>query len=600
MRYRMQVVDYIARFLSERGADRIFAISGASNVRLIDAVARRAELAYTCPHHEQAGVMAALAYHRVAGRPAVMTVTAGPGGLNAITGVADAWLDSLPLLVLAGQEKSQFLADGLRGHGVQGLPLARMVAPVTKLAATLEDPTQVRALLEKAWHMMHVGRPGPVWLDLPQDLQTARINPDQLEPYLPPAPPPFDDVDAAAALLVELIERASRPLLWVGHGVRLANAVDTLRRVVDRLGVPVLCAWNGSDLLAEDHQLYAGRAGVYGQRAANFALQNCDLIAGLGTRMAIPQRGYEDAEFARAAVKFVVDIDRAELSKWRTPVHHPVHADVGDFLRAVERQSAPSGDRHGPWRARITAWRGRYPPVTVADREKLPERINSYHFIDRLSAHLPDDAIVVTDMGTSLTCTHAAIRLREGHRLITSTGLGEMGYGLPAAIGAALAAGGRPVVFIGTEGSLMMNLQELQTWAHLALPIKAFLLNNDAYLTIYHTEMAMFGDRLSACTPETGVSFPDLAKVVPAFGIGFQELTDSDLLDEVIVETLSAPGPRFVNVRMPSDQFLGPKTAVKVRADGSVWSPPLEDLKPFLSREELAENMLVPLLPEDS
>lgn len=595
----MQVVDYIAWFLASRGCDRIFAISGASNVRVIDAIARHPDLDYTCPHHEQAGVMASLAYHRVSGRPAVMTVTAGPGGANAIIGIADAWLDSLPMIMLAGQEKSQFLHDGLRGHGVQGLPLATMVGPVTKLSATLTRADDVRRLLEEAWHVAHSGRPGPVWIDLPQDLQTVQVEHDAMVGFTPPVAQPVD-VDGPARTLVELLAQAERPLIWVGHGVRLAGAVDVFRRVAERLGAPVICAWNGADLLDEHHPLYAGRPGVYGQRAGNFVLQNCDLIVGLGTRFAIPQRGYVDAEFARAAKKFIVDIDPTELGKWQVAVEHPVCADVGALLRAVDALGPVALPAWAPWKARIAQWRAAYPPVTDAHRAPLQGAVNSYAFIDRLSEHLPDDAIVVTDMGTSLTCTHAALRLKPGQRLVTSTGLGEMGYGLPAAIGAALGSGGRPVVFVGTEGSLMMNLQELQTWAHLGLDLRAFLLDNNAYLTICHTERALFGDRLNACSPETGVSFPDFSKLLPAFGLPYRRVDALDDVDALLTDVFATPGPVFVDVIMPSDQLLGPKTAVKVRADGSLFSPPLEDLSPFLPREELAANMIVPMIEEEA
>ncbi|MEO8502780.1 MAG: thiamine pyrophosphate-binding protein [Acidobacteriota bacterium] len=599
----MKLPDYVASFFASRGAEQLFAISGASNLRLLDAFARHPALRYVCPHHEQAGVMAAITYTRLSRRPGIMMVTAGPGAANTITGLASAYLDSIPIFVIAGQEKSDYLAPGYgcRGKGVQGLPMVRIVEPVTKMAVTVTHPTEIRSVLERAFHEAYSGRPGPVWIEIPQDLQTADIDPDSLPGFTAPAAPAVD-YTGAAQRTIALLRDAERPLLWVGHGIRLADCVAEFRDAVVQLGVPVLAAWNGADLIEESHPLYAGRAGTYGQRAGNFAVQNCDLLIALGTRLAIPQMGYVQKEFARAARKVVIEIDPAELAKLDPAPDLSVCGDVGAFLRALlaELAAAPANRaaRTG-WVERCARWRREYPPVTDEHRLPVAGKINSYDFIDQLSDALAPDDVIVTDMGTSLTCTHAAIRLQDGQRLVTSTGLGEMGFGLPGAIGASLGAPERRVVFVGTEGSLMMNLQELQTVIHLQLPLKIFILNNNGYLTIRHTEQALFGDRLTACSPETGVTFPDLLRLAGAFGFPTFEVDDRARCGEVIRAALAQPGAVFCNVKMPEDQFLGPKTAVKVRPDGSLVSPPLEDLFPFLPRPELADNMIVPLLSED-
>jgi acetolactate synthase-1/2/3 large subunit len=599
----MKLADYVADFLAARSASVVFAINGAGNIALLDAVHRHRDLTYLCPHHEQAGVMAAITYARLAGRPGVMLVTGGPGAVNTITGIADAYLDSMPVVILAGQESSKYLGaeSRMRGKGVQGLPMTEILRPITKYAATVTTPSTIRYHLERAFHEAYSGRPGPVFVDIAMDCQSKEVDPDQLERFTPPADQvPDSYFDAKAVELLQLLHAARRPVLWAGHGLRAAGAVDSFHALLDRLPVPCLVAWNGADLLHEQHPCYAGRAGTYGQRAANFIVQNSDLVIGLGTRLAIPQIGYEQSQFARAAKKVVVEIDPEELAKFNPPPTIGVLGDVGRFVAALQRQldAGQQSFDFSEWSARCRAYRSAYPPVTDEQRRPLPGRVNSYHFIDRLSEQLDASAVIATDMGTSLTCTHAAIRLKRGQRLVTSTGLGEMGFGLPGAIGACLGAGRKPTVFIGTEGSLMMNIQELQTVVSLGLPLRIFILNNNGYLTIRHTARALFGDRMPGCGPESGVTFPDLEKVAHAFGLPHVRIDEAAHLDAKISAVLAADGPIFCQVMMPEDQFLGPKTAVRVRPDGTLFSPPLEDLAPFLPREELVANMIVPPLEE--
>ena len=594
----MRVSDYIARFLVEQGVDLVFTITGAGNVRLIEAV-HEAGIRYVCPHHEQAALMAAIARHRIHGTPAVCLVTGGPGAANTLIGLADAHLDSLPLVVIAGQERVGFVdpPNALRGKGVQGLDMVHMVSTVTKYAACLTRPTDLRHLLERAFHEATTGRPGPVWVEVPQDLQWASVEPDALLGLTPPVIAAATDMSAAASAMLALVAEARRPLVWVGHGIRLGRCEALFHRVFDALGIPALVSWQGADLIPDDHPLYVGRAGVYGQRWANFALQTCDLLITLGTRLALPQRGYVDAEFAPGARKVIVEIDPAELDKFTFPVDLPVLGDVAEFLAAVDSQlsAAPStGPRFPAWITQCHDWRDRYPmSVAPAETDEVTAGINSYWFIERLSAALPSDAIVVTDMGTSLTCTHATIRLQAGQRLLTSTGLGEMGFGLPGAIGAALGAPGRCVVLIAGEGSLMMNLQELQTLRHLSLPVTVFLLNNNGYLTIQHTHHALFGSggTASATGPSTGVSFPDFAGVAAAFDLTFRRTAAADGLDAWLRDVLALPGRVLAEVVMPTFQELVPKSSLKVRPDGSVYSPPLEDLYPFLPPEQLRREL---------
>ena len=593
---KIMLTDYVANFLAEKNIETVFAVTGASAIRLIDSVAKHPAMNYVCPHHEQAGVMAAIGYFRKTNQPGVMIVTAGPGATNALTGVASAYLDSIPLIVLAGQEKTEFLNDGLRGKGVQGLPMAAIAAPVTKKSYVVTNADEIDHILSEAYELATKGRPGPVWIDIPQDVQNKLIE----EKYKGEGPqkPVINKTDVDSFL--SLLSQSHRPLIWVGHGVRLAKAEKEFLTFVEKLGAPVLTAWNGADLLHEDHACYVGRAGIYGNRSSNFVLQNCDLLICLGTRLAIPQRGYAFEEFAPFAKKVIVEIDPTEISKLKLKLDLVVNGCVGDFLTELNKTIAQvsftqSFSLETSWWKYCHSMRAKYPVVTEAEKTLLDNVVNSYHFMDELSGYLKDGVNIVTDMGTSLTCTHAALKLKKGQRLITSTGLGEMGFGLPCALGVAFGArkDGSDTVFIGAEGSLMMNLQEFQTLVHHKLPIKIFILNNNAYLTIFHTENALFGpNHLSACTNETGVSFPDLKKVMAAFGIEYRCIRNPSDLKTVIPEVLNHQGPILCDVFMPQDQFLGPKSAVKVHPDGSLFSPPLEDLFPFIDPNELEQNMI--------
>lgn len=603
----MRVSDYIASFLAKQGVDLVFTITGAGNVRLIEAV-HQAGITYVCPHHEQAAVMAALARLRISGKPAVCLVTGGPGAANTLISVADAYLDSIPCVIIAGQEKLEFVdpPNAMRGKGVQGLDMVSITGSVTKFVTCLKRPGEVRSVLEQAFHEAHTGRPGPVWIDVPQDLQWAQVEPQDLVGYTPPPAASGIDMAQAAARTLELLKSAERPLLWIGHGIRLSHCEAQFREVLDAMGVPALVSWQAADLLPDLHPLYVGRAGTYGQRWANLALQNCDLLITLGTRLALPQRGYKDTEFARAARKVIVEIDPVEMAKFTFPIEVAALGDVKDFVAELARQIPASARPAQPlfqfdtWLHKCRDWRERYPMSHPPTQEEAldPSGINSYWFVERLSEHLAPDDIVVTDMGTSLTCTHATIRIKDGQRLVTSTGLGEMGFGLPGAIGAALGAPNHRVVLVAGEGSLMMNLQELQTMQHLQLPIKIFLLNNNGYLTIKHTHNALFASEgaASATMPQTGVSFPDFSKLAPAFGLEFSRIACAEGLDNWILSVLQAPGSVLAEVVMPEFQELVPKSALKLRPDGMLYSPPLEDLYPFLTPEQLAAEMIIPLL----
>ncbi|WP_035957679.1 thiamine pyrophosphate-binding protein [Bryobacter aggregatus] len=599
----MKLSEYVANRLAAYRAKHVFVVSGAGNAHLLDSIAYHPELKYVCPHHEQAGLMAAVAYARLTDRPGVMLVTAGPGAANAIIGVLNAWADSVPCLILSGQEKSihATAANPLRMWGVQGFDVVKTVSGMTKYAALVDRPESIRYHLEKALYLASAGRPGPVWLDLPVDVQSARIDPDLLEGYTPPAKEP-SALEAAVAQVRAYLAQAQRPVIWLGNGIRIAGASALVAPLLQRYPAAYLTAWNGADLLATDEPLHFGHAGVYGQRCANFVLQNCDLLLAIGTRLAIPQVGYEASEFARGATRIMVDIDPTEIAKLASLLHLGIEADAGDFLRALldePREPASSlshlaGALAEPtaWLKQCNAWRKKYPIIEAGTHDHEPGYINSYRFIDKLSDHFSADETVVLDAGTACTCSFQALRLKLGQRVVYSTGLGEMGFGLPGAIGASFARGKGRVILISGDGSFLMNLQEMQTAIHHRLPLKIFLFTNGSYLSIKHTQKAIFG-RLAGADPESGVTCPDFGKVAAAFGFRTATLCDWENADAILEDVLSGPEPVLCEVPMHPMQLLVPKLALAITAEGQMVSPPLEDLSPLLGREPLREEMML-------
>lgn len=596
----MKVSDYICQFLASHRARHIFAISGAGNVHLLDSIAKNSNLAYVCPHHEQAGVMAAIAYTRLTPNIGIMLTTGGPGAINAFTGVLDAWADSIPVLIISGQEKSLFTKteNPLRMWGIQGFDVVRAVSGFTKYAVTIRDAESVRYHLEKALHECTHGRPGPVWVDIPMDIQAATINPDRLQAFIaPPVEPP--PVVGDIKKVIALYKRAKRPVILLGHGLRLAGALPLIPQLLEKFPAAILTSWAGADLVSSEHPRHFGHAGVYGQRCANFVLQNSDFFLSIGSRLAIPQVGYEMKEFARDAVKIMVDIDSTELGKHAGNFAMCIEADAGKFVDGLLSESGKDSlPVPAVWLGQCEDWRRRYPVVDTGLHASEPGYVNSYQFIDRLSERFAPDEVVVTDMGTALTCTHQAIKLTAGQRLVTSTGVGEMGFGLPGGIGACFARPGKRVVLIAGDGSFMMNLQELQTVVHHKLPLKIFLYTNDAYLTIKHTQSALFNGRLAGTDSKTGVSCPDFKKVAAAFGIRVVVLDDCSKMDAAIQETLHGDDAVLCDIRMHPMQPLVPKVSFSLQSDGSLISPPLEDLYPFLPREKLRQEMIIGTHPK--
>ncbi|MCR4297495.1 MAG: thiamine pyrophosphate-binding protein [Gallionella sp.] len=585
----MRLSDYVISFLEDQGIDCAFTVAGGGSAFLDDALRTAKRMRYVAHHHEQAAAMAAEAYARVRTGLGLAVVTSGPGGTNAITGVAGAWLDHVPLIVLSGQtfQKQTITGHpGLRTLGVQEINIVDIVKPITKYAVMVTEPKLIRAYLEHALHMARSGRPGPVWLDLPADVQNAQIDPATLRGFDVPARTVADGLPFAVAEVVRLLRAAKRPLVHVGQGVRLAGAVKEFFEFVESCGLPFVTARNANDICGSDHPNYIGRPGTFAQRGANFAVQTCDLYITIGTRLSLAQTGYQANDYARNAKIVMVDIDDAELSKGTVRIDWAVRADAGDFLRELLRQDAGAG-AWSCWLAQCKAWQAKYPVVTPAMREP-GAFVNSYHFIDVLSDLLTADDVIVTDMGSSFQHIHQAFKVKAGQRLMTNCGLAPMGWGLPAAVGACVGSGRRTICITG-DGGFMFNSQELATIAHHKLPIKIFVLNNGGYLTMRESQANAFGGYMGS-DEASGISFPDFKVLADANGLNYGYIGERLVPNGVIKKALEIDGPILVEVMMDPNQES--MHAVNRRgADGAIKQTAIEDAFPFLDPAEVAENL---------
>jgi acetolactate synthase-1/2/3 large subunit len=596
----MKLSDYVIQFVAEQGVKHVFMLPGGGAMHLNESLGRCTDLEFVCNLHEQAAAIAAEAYAKVTNELGVAMVTTGPGGTNAITGVASAWLDSVPCLVISGQVKRDDLKrdSGVRISGVQEVDIVSIVASITKYAVTIEDPTTIRHHLEKAVYLANADRRGPVWIDIPLDVQAAQIDPARLPAFAPPAREADSNLQAQVGELLHLLSSSQRPVIVAGNGIRAAGAVKEFRQAIEILQVPILTTWLGMDLLPDSHPLFAGRPGSIAPRGANFALQNSDLMVVIGARLDMALTGYAHDKLARHAVKVMVDIDEAEIRKMRTTVHLPVVADAGVFVRELNRQlkvSAPP--RFDDWVQRCQAWKQRYPVVQPQYRD-LPEGVSTYCLSEALSAELDGDDIVASgSSGAGIELFLLAFQVKENQRVLHSRGLGAMGFGLPASIGACLGAGRRRTICVEGDGSFQMNAQELATIQRLQLPIKVFVINNKGYASIRASQENYF-QHLVAADSTSGLSLPDVTKVAEAYGIRSFSIANQKDLRRQIRTVLETPGPVVCEILAPPDEQRAPRLSSMQRPDGSMVSKPLEDLWPFLDREEFLSNMLIPPLDD--
>lgn len=600
MNHLIKISELIAESLERLGVRHAFGMIGAGNVHLFEAIAKRGYTEIVCIHHEQAATMAMQTYYRTHGRLAACLLTTGAGAANGVTGVLSAWADSIPGIVIAGNENSKFtrIDNPLRMWGVQGYDSVEMVRKVTKYAHRVTDSSQAVYEIQKAVFIALNERPGPCWIEIPMDIQACRIEPSKMAQFVPPvvtANPISDGLVKQVQMVIQSLQASHRPILWLGNGIRLAGAEKKIESLLKILGIPSLVSWAGIDMIDSDHPLVFGRAGVYGQRSANFVLQNSDYVLAIGTRLAIPQIGYDLSELARGAIIDVVDIDSKEVTKHQIRIRQAIECDAGCFIDALlnllDKDKIFISSKTD-WLDQCNVYRDEFNWVGPEHDDK-EGFMNSYRFMERLNRFFKPNQVVVTDMGTALLCAHQVLKIKPGQRLMTSTGLGEMGFGLPAAIGASFASDRGEVMCLNCDGGMMLNLQELQTIVHHQLPIKIFVFNNDGYLMIKHTQNALFKAGYVGTNKSSGVSCPDFTKIGKAFNLSTFQINNWAECDLVLKQVQDAKGPIICEVFMHPEQLFSPKLSLVVKEDGSLVSPPLEDLSPLLPRKVVERAMIV-------
>ncbi len=562
----MRVVDYVIDQVYRAGAKHAFTITGGGAMFLNDAIAAHTWITPVCNHHEQASAMAAVAYSKYTGKPSLVCPTTGCGGTNAITGLLDAWQDSVPVIFVSGNvNHHQISPPGVRNLGVQEARIIEVVESITKYAKLIESVDEVEEVVEEAIRQATTGRPGPVWIDIPMDIQGK-----ELEIYS----------------LQEDIKKAERPLILAGGGISASGVTrDEFRDFVNRTGVPVVTTFNAVDLIESEDDYFVGRVGVKGTRAGNFALQNCDFLLVLGSRLAVPATGYNYKTFAREAKVVVVDIDKAEHSKNTVKIDQFIHSDLKDFICGKRiTVSVPQ------WQQTCLSWRKKWP--IIPPKKSDDTGIDLYDFTGKLNKHKPDDSVVISDAGSAYYVCSQATGISGNNRYITSSAQAEMGFTLPACIGAAF-AGSPCVIGVTGDGSFQMNIQELQTIKHHQLPIKIFVWNNGGYLSIRTTQKKFFEGREIGTDEDSGVSFPDLARIAHAYDIDYARISDYDSLVPALETIFSVDFPMIIEVMCQKWQEVVPTLQGRKNPDGTISAPPLEDMYPFLSREEFYDNMIV-------
>ncbi len=593
----MRVADFIAKFIHNIGVKHVFMLTGGGIMHLTDGVACNKDLQVVCCHHEQASAMALEAYARMTGHYGVGYFTTGPGATNAITGLAGAWLDSVPCLFISGQVKRKEAVynakiPGLRQFGVQEINILPIVESITKYSAIVNNPEDIKYHLEKALYLSKDGRPGPSWLDIPLDVQGAIIEPDKLIGFTPPKD--MKKISEAQIKQVEqYIKSASRPVILAGYGIRISGAINDLLNFIKKYNIPVITTYLGIDIIDSEHPKYVGRIGIKGDRAGNLAIQNSDLLIVIGSSLPVAEIGYEYSQFAREAKIVIVDIDTSSHKKNTIKIDLLIDGDAKEFLnklsQLLDKQQINFDNK---WLNTCITWRNKY-PVCLPEYETIKGKINIYYFINRLCRKLNTDDVVVTDAGSAFYAGSQSVKIKKGMRYITSGGFATMGYSLPASIGISTAIDKKRVMCITGDGSFQQNIQELQTIVHYGLPVKIFILNNDGYLSIRFTQEKYFDRRFIGECSCSGVSFPDSEKIAKAYGIEFVRVSDNALLDKTLDDVLNYKGAVICEIMTPRDQLIIPTVASEKRNDGTMVSKPLEDMYPFLDRNEFKKKMIV-------
>lgn len=588
----IKLSDYLADYLLKKNLRYIYSVTGAGSMHFNDSIGSKKGLEVYYTHHEQAAAMAAEGTARITGLPAVVNVSTGPGGTNALTGVAGAWVDSIPMIVVSGQimRKDRGKPYGLRQMGVQEIDTISLAKPITKYAVTVEDPLMIKYHLDKALHLSLTGKPGPVWIEIPLDVQSTFINPKLLKQFKPTREKKFKIPIKKIKQSIKLIEKSEKPLIISGYGVRISNSKNLLLKLIKKTKIPLCPSWNTIDLINSDSEYVIGRAGLFGDRPSNYAVQKCDLLIVLGSRLSTAQIGYMDDLYAKNAKIIYVEIDKKEINKPTVRSHLKINCNVKDYLKILTKKNIQvDSNSISKWREKLLYLKSKY-PVVKEYVNKHKNYASSFQFIHDLSKILKNDDCVVTDMGTSFTCTMQSFQAKSNQRLWTSSGLASMGYGLPAAIGASIGRGNKRVICITGDGGMLFNLQELQTVKHYNIPIKIFLIDNEGYLT-QKLMMEKNFKRYAGAHPKSGVSCPDFLKVAKSFDFKCELINNDKTMPKKIKKILHSNKSSFCVIKIHPMQPLTPRVLMKMRKDGTFERTGIESVSPFLPEDEHQSNL---------
>jgi acetolactate synthase I/II/III large subunit len=593
----IKLSDFVFNFVESIGVKHVFMLPGGGCTHLVDSLGKNPNIDYICNLHEQAAAIAAEAYARITNNIGVALVTSGPGGTNTLTGVIGAWLDSIPILIISGQVKRETTIinnPGLRQLGDQEINIVDIVKPVTKYAVMITDKNKIKYHLQKAVHLAESGRPGPVWIDIPLDVQAAYVDEKSLKNYT--CPDKNLDFDSKIDVVVDLLKKSKRPVIIAGNGIRLSKSVKEFRTLVERLKIPVIGTFVGYDIIPSTNSYYFGRYGTMGQRAGNFIVQNADLILAIGARLNIRAISYNYKSFAREAVKIVVDIDPAELKKSTLKIDVPIQQNakkfVVDLLKGIR-----TPDIKDNWLKRCLEYKTKYPNITP-ERENVKKFVDSYYFFKKLSGLTKDGTVFAFGNGSACVSSYQSLDVKPNQRVVVNSGCASMGYDLPAAIGACFANNKKEVVCVTGDGSIQLNIQELQTIVYHKLPIKIFVLNNQGYISIRNTQKAFFNGFFVGASKESGISFPDMVKIAKAYGIKTLIIRNNGELETQIKKALSCSEAILCEVKVDPEEKMYPKISSEKKEDGTLVSKPLEDMYPFLTREEFKKDMIITPLKE--
>lgn len=592
----IKLSDFVVKRLEHHGVRDVFLISGGGAMHLNDSFGKSKKITYYCNHNEQASAIAAEGYARYAQKLAVVNVTTGPGGLNCLNGVFGQWTDSVPVLYISGQVKFETTIAScrdisLRQLGDQEVDIVSIVKPLTKYAVTVTDPYTIKYHLDRAVWLAQNGRKGPVWIDVPINVQGALIDEKKLKKYDPKEDAlKLPAYSKAVAMTISKLKNAKRPLIIAGHGITLSKSKDLFAKLLKKINIPVVTTFNGIDILEDSSKNFAGRIGTVGQRAGNFTLQNADIILFLGTRNNIRQISYNWENFAKNAFKIIIDIDKAELCKRTIKPDLAINAELFDFLNILYLK-APKIEKK-EWLMHTQNMKKRYSFYKTEAYQQKGKSINPYYFVRKLSENIKKNSTLIAANGSACVCMFQAGEIKKGRRVFWNSGDASMGYDLPASIGACIASGKKDTICLAGDGSIMMNLQELQTIKHYNLPVKIFILNNDGYVSIRQTQSNFFKGCLTGSCPKSGVTMPDFAAVAKSFGLKSMTVKSPEKLEKSIKAALNSKGPVIVNVIVDRNYIFSPKLSARKLDDGTMISPSLEDMFPFLDRKEFMENII--------